>query len=232
MTSVLPGTTLTLQTAVPRDWNMADLQGKLGGIPADRIRLFPPPGWATEEDVSRIAAEDGRLCELEDGILVEKTMGWYESLIAVLIATEITNFLRRHDLGRVLGADGSLKILPGMVKIPDVSFISWDRWPRVDLPRRPIPELVPDLAVEVLSDSNTDAEMAAKLATYFQAGVRLVWYVDPATRSARSFTGDGQRTEVIENSSLDGGDVLPGFRLNLNSLFEEANRKPPDRGGG
>ena len=66
---------LTRQAPLPAEWSLADLQEHLGGIPAERIRLFPPPGYATEEDVIQAAECEGRLCELEDGILVEKPMG-------------------------------------------------------------------------------------------------------------------------------------------------------------
>ena len=154
-------------------------------------------------------------------------MGWYESLVAMLIGTAINNFLATHDLGKVLGSDGTLKILPGKIKIPDVSFISWDRWPDHKLPRRPVPALVPDLVVEVLSDSNTETEMADKLAKYFLAGVRLVWYVDPDSQTARAFTSPADVTKIDEHGDLDGRDVLPGFRMSLRQLFEEADRVGP-----
>ena len=221
-------TTFTFQAPFPADWSLADLQNRLGGIPLERIRLVPPPGCATEEDVLEIEAREDRLYELEDGILVEKPMGWYESLLGVLIATAITKYLDDHRLGKVLGADGSLNILPGMVKIPDVSFISWDRWPKQPLPRRPIPALVPDLAVEVLSETNTEKEMDDKLLKYFQAGVRLVWYVYPETHTAKAFTSPTLATESDENGVLDGGDVLPGFQLSLRELFERADQQAPE----
>ena len=159
---------------------------------------------------------------------MEKPKRWYESILAGVIITEITVFLRSHDLGKALGADGSLKILPGIVKIPDVSFISWARWPKEKLPRRPIPALVPDLVVEVLSDTNTKAEMAAKLVKYFEAGVRLVWYIDPETRAAKSYVSPNDVTEVAADGLLNGGEVLPEFQLSLAWLFSEADRSGPE----
>ncbi|MBI2481329.1 MAG: Uma2 family endonuclease [Planctomycetia bacterium] len=115
----------------------------------------------------------------------------------------------------------------GIVKIPDVSFISWDRWPKKKLPRRPIPALVPDLVVEVLSDTNTKAEMADKLVKYFEAGVRLVWYIDPETQTAKSYVSSDDFTEMAVDGMLSGGDVLPGFELSLVWLFSEADRSGP-----
>jgi Uma2 family endonuclease len=212
----------------PSTWSLADLQHHLGGIPAERIRLTPPPGYATEDDVIAIEAREDRLYELNDGVLVAKTMGWYEAIVALLIGSKLTAYLETNDLGQVLGADGALKILPGKVNIPDVSFISWNRFPSERLQRRPIPALVPDLVVEVLSETNTPSEMDQKLATYFEAGVALVWYVDPRTRSARAYTGPEEFTDVPADGSLVGGDILPDFELSLPWLFERADRQSRD----
>jgi Uma2 family endonuclease len=231
MATVHRGTAFTTQVDFPGGWTMADLQERLGGVSAERIRLFPPPACATEEDVIEIQAHEDRLYELDDGILVEKGMGWYKSIVAALLVTRINNFLATSDLGKVLGADGPLKILPGMVKIPDVTFISWNRWPKTPPPRRPVPAIVPDLAVEILSETNTKREMDGKLANYFRAGVRLVWYVDPATRSATVYRGEDDFSEVESHGVIVGGDVLPDFCMSLRELFDEADRQGPrDKG--
>lgn len=221
-----PTTSQSTAYPFPDGWTLADLQQHLGDIPAGRIVLNPPPGHATEPDLLHLADRD-RLCELEFGVLVAKTKGWYESLLASLINFEITLYLRSHDLGQVLGADGTLKILPGMVKIPDVSFISWSRFPKEKLPRRPIPALIPDLAVEVLSQGNTLREMTAKLEKYFDAGVRLVWYVDPDSRMATMWQQPDHPLPVAVDGELDGFDVLPGLRISLVQLFAQADRQSP-----
>jgi Uma2 family endonuclease len=196
----------------------------LGGIAPERIRMVPPPGTATEKDVTELDDHADRLCELIDGVLVEKTMGYKESILAIEIARLLGNFVDTHDLGVVLGEAGTLRVLPNQVRIPDVCFISWKRFPNRQLPPEPIPDLAPDLAIEVLSKSNTEQEMERKLRDYFAAGVRLVWYIDPRTRSAKSYTGENQCVEVSESQSLSGGDVLPGFELPLGELFAKVER--------
>jgi Uma2 family endonuclease len=108
-----------------------------------------------------------------------------------------------------------------------VSFISWGRFPLRDLRDEPIAPLVPDLAIEVLSKSNTKSEMDAKLVRYFKAGVLLTWYIDPKKRTARIYTSPTDVTEIDEKGALDGGDVLPGFRLPLKEVFDHANEQPP-----
>ena len=110
-------------------------------------------------------AHQDRLCELVDGVLVEKTVGYYESRVAGLLFHFIELFLQRRDLGIVLGADGTLRLMPGLVRIPDVSFISWKKFPNRELPAEPVPDLVPDLAVEVLSTANTAAGRTGAVAT-------------------------------------------------------------------
>jgi Uma2 family endonuclease len=203
----------------------ADLIRHLGGIPAERIRMTPTPGTATEEDVITVHDREKCLCELVDGILVEKTAGFYESRLAVVLGTMLDTYVCDQDLGIVLGADGTMKIMPGMVRIPDVSFISWYRLPDRRLPEKPIPDLVPDLAVEVLSKGNTPKEMERKLQEYFDAGVRQVWLIDGEARTIRVFTSPNHSRLYKERGRVRGGKLLPGFALTVAELFSRAGRR-------
>lgn len=212
-----------IKTWLPVDWSLADLQQHLGGIPLERIRLYPPPGTATLEDAIYVDQHEDLACELIDGVLVEKTMGWYESLIAGHVVQEINNHLEQNKLGKALTTDATLQILPNQMRMPDACFISWKRFPG-GLPDQPMPPLVPDLAIEVLSRGNTRGEMERKLKDYFDAGVQLVWYIDPQTRTAEVFTSPNDVEELAEDDALDGKDILPGFTLSLRGLFEKAEQ--------
>ena len=86
-------------------------------------------------------------------------------------------------------------------------------------PRIPIPHLAPDLVVEVLSKSNTKPEMARKLKEYLEAGVRMVWLVDPKKRMVRVYTAIDQSILLDENQSLDGGTCCPGFVVRVHDVF-------------
>jgi Uma2 family endonuclease len=207
-----------------RPETLADLVQRLGGVPLQRIRCQPPPGTATEEDVLRPGDGGKRLFELIDGVLVEKAMGLYESVLAAVLIHLIEQYLEQHDLGVVSGEAGFLRLMPGLVRGPDVAFIPWDRFPNRRLPAERVPAVAPDLAVEVISDGNTDAEMARKLAEYFAAGVRLVWYLDPGSRSARVYTSPTQVRLLTEEETLEGDPVLPGFRVPIREWFERAER--------
>ena len=162
------------------------------------------------------------LCELVDGVLVEKPMGYEESRLAIELGFILVGFLRGHDLGTVAGEAGMMQLMPGLVRIPDVSFVLWEH-----LPERygPIPPMAPDLAVEVLSESNTPAEMERKLREYFAAGTQLVWYFDLKTRTVTVYTAPDRSTVLGESETLDGGNVLPGLAIPLRELFERASRR-------
>jgi Uma2 family endonuclease len=209
----------------PSEWTFADVLARLGGIPPERIRTYPAPGTATEQDVLDAETRSDRICELVDGILVEKPMASYESFLAIAIGHFLMSYLETRNLGVVLGEAGMLKIMPGLIRVPDVSFISWERMPEHRLPERRIYSLAPDLAVEVISKSNTEAEMQRKLHEYFTSGTLLVWYIYPETRTARAYVAEDRRQDIAPDGVLSGGEVLPGFELPLEKLFGWTERQ-------
>lgn len=204
---------------------LADLIDELGGVSPRRILRHPAPGTATEQDlVVRLEQKVG-VCELVEGVLVEKVMGFRESLLALAVAEFLRAFVREHNLGLVTGEAGLLRLAPGLVRGPDVAFISWSCIPGGCVPQAPIPDLAPDLAVEVLSESNTPAEMLRKRRDYFAAGTRLVWQIDLRSRTAEVFTAPTDSAVVGETQVLDGGEVLSGFTLPLERLFAELDQR-------
>jgi Uma2 family endonuclease len=215
----------TTTTSGPTYETLADLRKQLGNFPPERIRLIPPPGMATEQDAIESKERYNRLCELFDGVLVEKPGGYYESILAVELIYSLGRFLDKHDLGFLLGPDGPVRVEPGQIREPDVSFYSWDYFPGRTLPRTAALDLTPDLAVEVLSPGNTRQEMRRKRREYFGGGTQLVWEVDPEARTVRVYTSPTRSTLLHESDTLDGGNVLPGFRLPIRRLFAGAGRR-------
>src|SRR5260370_38969695 len=106
-----------------------------------------------------------------------------------------------------------MRLRPRRVRLPDVSFVSWERFPNRRLPAERVPALVPDLAVEVISEGNTEEEMEAKLNEYFVTGVRLVWYLYPKPRTVRVYTRPADGRVLEGEETLEGEPVLPGLRL-------------------
>jgi Uma2 family endonuclease len=206
--------------------NLAEALERLGDIPPERIRWRPPPGTATEKDViAALDAPNKRLCELVDGILVEKPMGTRESLLSGVIVQKMWNFVTPDDLGVVLPADGALRLMPGLVRIPDVSFIPWGNIPGERFSDAALASYIPDLAVEVLSKTNTKKEIARKLREYFLTGTRLAWVIDPKTQTAKIYTAPDEVRSVGKNGRLDGGVVLPGFSIAMADLLARTARR-------
>jgi Uma2 family endonuclease len=166
--------------------------------------------------------EDGNRYELIRGELVSTPMSSYESSdIAAGIVTALRTFAHANRLGRVAGADGAFILVrdPYTVRIPDVSFVRIDRLPRRE-ERRQFLQLAPDLAVEVISPSDSANDVQEKVREYLDHGVQLIWVVHPVQRTVTVYTADRNARVLYEDETLDGGDILPGFTLTVADIFE------------
>jgi Uma2 family endonuclease len=209
------------QSAIPQ--SLADLHrviAAIGDIPPERVRLHPSPGTATEQDLLDADDHHNRICELIDGILVEKPMGATESELSVEIGSRIRIHMGSKKYGRILGEGGFLRLKSGLVRAPDVTFIRFDRFADPMEAKKPIPQVAPDLAVEILSTSNTRKEMALKRVEYFGAGTRLVWEADHRKRTVTVYTAPDRFVVLDDAGTLDGADVLPGFSLSVKEWFD------------
>jgi Uma2 family endonuclease len=222
----MPGPSVGSVDPLARVETLGELLGRVRDVPPERIRMRPYPGTATEQDlITAVESKSGPLCELVDGVLVEKPVGYYESRLASMLIWFLESFLRDHDLGFSLAPDAMIRTVPGQIRLPDVSFVSWSHFPDRLLPAGAILNVTPDLAVEILSPTNTPQEMERKRREYFTGGARLVWEVDPDQRRVRVYTSPEQFTEVTEDGALDGGSVLPGFTLPIRTWFDRAGRR-------
>lgn len=202
--------------------NVAEWWHSLDDVPLERIVTNPRPGTATEHDLLRMVENEDRLVELVDGTLVEKPVGWMESQIAMRLIIALGNHILPRKLGALTGGDGPLMMRAGRIRLPDITFVSVDDVPPGAVPNRPVPQLPPTLAVEVISESNTAAEMRQKLKEYFESGSRLVWLIYPKTRTVAIFERlqDEPTRTLPETDVLDGGTVLPGFSIAIAEVFE------------
>jgi Uma2 family endonuclease len=202
----------------------ADLLAQLGNIPPRRVRLIPVPGTATEAETLYLREiKDHGLFELLDGTLVQKAVGFAESVLTAALTALIAEFVYKRKLGLVT-SNALLRLAPKLVRLTDVSFITWNQIPDKKMPSEPIPALCSDLAVEVLRRGNTPKEMARKRREYFAAGTKLVWIIDPRKRTAAVYSSPDDVVVLKETDTLDGGDVLPGFTLPLKDLFAELDQ--------
>jgi Uma2 family endonuclease len=173
------------------------------------------------------------LYEFVDGKVVENPpMGAYESVLASLLHDCIGPFARERRLGQVV-VETLFLIDPskGLKRRPDLAFVSVERWPlRRRVPRTEAWEVVPDLAIEFVSLSNTADEVAEKIEEYFRSAVRQVWVIYPGT--GKIYTYDSATSvQILEvGQDLDGGSLLPGFRLPLAVLFGQGDENQEAEG--
>ncbi len=205
--------------------NMQDLLYQLGDIAPVRVRTCPAAGHATVKDLIALNERKDSLYELVEGTLVEKAMGFQEGLLSAYLIRVLGTFVAKHKLGLVTGGDTMLRLGVSLVRLPDVAFIAAARLPR-GIPKEAVPKIAPDLAIEVLSPSNTKREMQRKRAEYFAAGCLLVWCIDPRKRTLEVYDSPESRRLLRESDTVDGGDVLPGFSLELRLLFGELDWSP------
>lgn len=166
---------------------------------------------------------DGKRYELHDGILVEMPSATviHALIVSFLIATLHTH-IRGKRLGYITPDNLDFILNEGLIVKPDVSFVSASRF------EGPIPDyfhFAPDLAVEVLSPSNSASEITYKISTYLRYGTQLIWIVDPLHRTVMVHTSGEENTIVARVLSVDdvltGSSLLPDLRLPVREIFNE-----------
>ena len=205
----------------PRFATAAEWHDSLGNVPMERILFDPWPGTATEADLLWYVESGDRLCELVDGTLVEKCMGFPEGMIGLRLGAKLLEWADANDAGVVSGADGTMRMASGNIRLPDAVFVARGDLPGGSVTNEKVPTLAPTLAVEVISQANTPREMALKLEEYFGSGGRLAWYIYPITRTIAVYDKPGEPVAVLsESDTLEGGEVLPGFSTPVADLFK------------
>lgn len=174
----------------------------------------------TVEDLERFGAPEGRW-ELIDGELVEMSPGSEDhGAYGLAVGSAMLTFSAPRGLGRTFGADTGFVVAddPPTIRVPDAAFVRAERLP-VGRDRRRFLRVLPDIAVEVISPSDRPGDVIAKVAMWLNAGVALMWLVDPEMETVTVFErGQAPRLLTIDQT-LDGGDILPGFELPVRSIF-------------
>jgi len=205
--------------------SFADILHELGDV--DPARVIWLPREATDEDQLHFCeGEPKRLCDLIDGVLVEKIVGQREALYAATLIASLVPFVRKKKLGMVGGADAIMRLRAGLNRLPDIAYTAWSSLPTDSAHLKPIADYPPDLAVEVISIGDRPGELARKRRDYFTAGTKLLWIVDPDDRTVEVFTGPDDSTTLTAADTLTGGNVLPGFELPLAELFDDPQLNP------
>ncbi len=181
----------------------------------------------TAEELWEMPEKPGVRYELVEGALVEAPgAGALHNLIVGLLYKLIDTFVTERDLGLAFSDNTSyiLRRHPDLLRIPDVSFVSWERIPEEGVPEGYWP-FAPDLAVEVVSPNDRAEDVRDKVREYLAAGTRLVWVLWPKHQSVTVHSPGGASRDLGPEAELDGGDVLPGFRAPVAELFAVRRRR-------
>ncbi|HUE71259.1 MAG TPA: Uma2 family endonuclease [Pirellulaceae bacterium] len=172
---------------------------------------------------------DGDLYELVDGQLVELPMSSIASVVAANLITELNVYQRPLDLGWVFGIDCGFRCFPvdpNRVRKPDVAFVRKERIPGGILSKGYV-TVVPDLVAVVVSTHDLFSEVMEKVEEFLEAGVPLIWVIQPTTRTAQVFRANGNPSYLHEQEELCGEDSVPGFRVRLGDILPRPEAMPP-----
>ena len=197
-----------------------------------------PSGEITPEEL--LVMPDGGHYELIDGALRERHVSALSNLVASEVSRVLGNHCRELNLGWLFAAEHGYRCFPWkprLVRRADVSFIRRERYPWDQLSADGYTTIPPDLAVEVVSPNDAVSDLVEKVGEYLRAGVRLVWIIDPDTRTVQVWRGDKSGTWLEAQDELSGEDIVPGFRCRVADLFpippgrEAGAPAPPDGAG-
>jgi Uma2 family endonuclease len=166
------------------------------------------------------AGDIGR-CELVRGELIMMSPAeWNHGRIASRLDSRLRSYVEAQGLGEVAAAETGFLLSrnPDTVRAPDVAFVRRDRLGMA--PAQGFFPVAPDLALEVLSPDDTAGAFMEKVQQWLEAGCAHVWVVNPKNQTITVYQRDGRMTVYRERDEVDGGELLPGFRLRVASVFE------------
>jgi Uma2 family endonuclease len=154
-----------------------------------------------------------------DGEIRVSPAGTRHGQVIIHLTLQLAPFVNQHGLGHVFESSTGFRLPGGNVRSPDVSFVRMGRFTN-ERPPEDFPDLAPDLAVEVLSPGDSPRYVLDKVGEYLQAGVRLVWVIDPRRERAAVYRSLTDVTELRPGDAFDGEDVVPGFHVSLADLLK------------
>ena len=176
-----------------------------------------PKKPVTIEDMYHMP-KDGRKYELVDGEIEVSPAGMYHAEIVIKIIHILATYLDDHPIGKIYGDNVGLIFPNRNLRSPDVSFIKIEKLPGGISPVT-FGEMVPDLAVEVLSPDDRPSRLAQKIGEFLEFGVPLVWVVDPQTQTVTAYRSFSQTQQFTARDTITAEPVLPGFSCLVSRFF-------------
>lgn len=176
--------------------------------------------WTDEEFMA--LSRDGQRYELVNGEVLDMgNSGMEHGYVACLLVAVLTTFVQQYKLGAICDSSTAFTLKNGNKRSPDVSFVDKERLKGLKRPPRGFFQGSPDLAIEILSPSNTVEEIHAKIVEYFENETRLVWVVHPDEKYVLVYHAPEPDRFLRSADHLDGEEIIPGFSMAVSELFEE-----------
>lgn len=182
------------------------------------------PSLMTAEEFAELPTPGDERLELVRGmVIVAPPADFGHGRRAMKIGNALESFASRHALG-LAGGEGGFRLArdPDTVRAPDAAWIAFDRLPGGELPEGEYPEAAPNLAVEMVSTHDREADIAQKVADWLAAGTERVWVVRPRQRSVTVHRPNGDSRRYTASGTLSSDDAafpVPGFALPVASIF-------------
>ena len=194
-------------------------RGQVAVVVADGLRILVSP-----DDFATLCRYNGdlRLERSAEGVLIAMSpAGSKSGRLEILITTPLQNWVERDRSGVAFGPTAGFTLPKGAVRSPDASWIKLERWNALTVEQQEgFAPIVPDFVVELCSPSDSRPETRAKMVEYLEQGARLGWLIDPKTKEVE-ISRQGRPVEILKNPrTVSGEDVLPGFTLDLNEIFD------------
>ena len=176
----------------------------------------------TAEELFELPSGQYRYELVKGELLTMSPPGEEHGAIALALGAELYAYVKANKLGVVYAAETGFKLEsnPDTVLAPDVSFVARERVGQISKKYR---EGAPDLAVEVISPNERRSKIEKKVGQWLQLGARVVWIVNPETKSVTVYRPDGSVNVLSESEELTGDDVVPGFKISVSEIFNLGN---------
>jgi Uma2 family endonuclease len=182
--------------------------------------LIPIKVWTDQELMA--LPDDGNKYELVDGELVVSNSGLEHGYIGVILASALYSFVISRKLGVVLDSSTAFTMKTGNKRSPDVSFLSKNRLQGLKKLPKGFGQGAPDLAVEILSPSNTTAEIHSKIVEYLENGTKLIWVINPEEEYVLVYKSRPSPDRLLSSVDiLSGEETLPDFSFAVADLFPQ-----------
>jgi Uma2 family endonuclease len=181
---------------------------------------IPIKVWTDQELMA--LPDDGNKYELVDGELIVSNSGLEHGYIAAILASALYSFVVARKLGVVLGSSTAFTMKTGNKRSPDVSFLSKNRLQGLKKLPKGFGQGAPDLAVEILSPSNTTAEIHGKIVEYLENGTKLIWVINPEEEYVLVYKSNPSPDRLLSSVDiLSGEEILPDFSFPVADLFPQ-----------